>query len=55
MIVISEGNQYRPQGSEYVDFFANGFCGQCPPCKGGGWISRLPSKVNPSPDGSMTD
>ena len=34
MIVISEGTSIVRKVAEYVDFFANGSCGQCPPCKG---------------------
>lgn len=35
MIVISEGTSIVRKVAEYVDFFAQGSCGQCPPCKGG--------------------
>lgn len=35
MIVISAGTSIVRKVAEYVDFFANGSCGQCPPCKTG--------------------
>ena len=33
MIVISEGTSMVRRVADYVDFFANGSCGQCPSCK----------------------
>ena len=42
MIVVSEGTSIVRKVAEYVDFFAKGSCGQCPPCKGGTFqLSRL--------------
>ncbi|WER48461.1 NADH-ubiquinone oxidoreductase-F iron-sulfur binding region domain-containing protein [Cupriavidus sp. WKF15] len=35
MIVVSEGTSIVRKVAEYVGFFAQGSCGQCPPCKGG--------------------
>ncbi|MEJ8852886.1 complex I 51 kDa subunit family protein [Variovorax rhizosphaerae] len=35
MIVVSEGTGIVRKVAEYVNFFAQGSCGQCPPCKGG--------------------
>jgi NADH-quinone oxidoreductase subunit F len=35
MIVVSEGTSIVRKVAEYVNFFAHGSCGQCPPCKGG--------------------
>ncbi|SAK81155.1 NADH-quinone oxidoreductase subunit F [Caballeronia hypogeia] len=35
MIVVSEGSSIVRKVAEYVSFFAQGSCGQCPPCKGG--------------------
>ncbi|ALL70558.1 NADH-quinone oxidoreductase chain F 2 (plasmid) [Paraburkholderia caribensis MBA4] len=35
MIVVSEGTSIVRKVAEYVSFFAQGSCGQCPPCKGG--------------------
>lgn len=35
MIVISAGTSIVRKVAEYVDFFAAGSCGQCPPCKTG--------------------
>ncbi len=35
MIVISEGTSIVRKVAEYIEFFAAGSCGQCPPCKGG--------------------
>ncbi|WP_233805942.1 complex I 51 kDa subunit family protein [Paraburkholderia sp. HP33-1] len=35
MIVVSEGTSIVRKVAEYVNFFAQGSCGQCPPCKGG--------------------
>jgi NADH-quinone oxidoreductase subunit F len=47
MIVISEGTSIVRKVAEYVDFFANGSCGQCPPCKGGTFqMSRLLNRID---------
>lgn len=35
MIVVSEGTSIPRMVAEYVEFFAHGSCGQCPPCKTG--------------------
>ncbi|MCC8404074.1 SLBB domain-containing protein [Paraburkholderia sp. MMS20-SJTN17] len=35
MIVVSEGTSIVRKVADYVNFFAQGSCGQCPPCKGG--------------------
>ncbi len=42
MIVISEGTSIVRKVTEYMDFFAKGSCGQCPPCKSGTFqIARI--------------
>lgn len=47
MIVISEGTSIVRKVADYVDFFANGSCGQCPPCKGGTLqLSRLLNRID---------
>jgi NADH-quinone oxidoreductase subunit F len=47
MIVISEGTSIVRKVAEYVDFFANGSCGQCPPCKGGTYqMARLLHRID---------
>ena len=47
MIVISEGTSIVRKVAEYVDFFANGSCGQCPPCKGGTFqMARLLHRID---------
>ena len=47
MIVISEETSIVRKVAEYVDFFANGSCGQCPPCKGGTLqLSRLLNRID---------
>jgi NADH-quinone oxidoreductase subunit F len=47
MIVISEGTSIVRRVAEYVDFFANGSCGQCPPCKAGTLqLSRLLNRID---------
>jgi len=47
MIVISEGTSIVRKVAEYVDFFANGSCGQCPPCKSGTFqMSRLLNRID---------
>ncbi|MBB3809200.1 complex I 51 kDa subunit family protein [Pseudochelatococcus contaminans] len=46
MIVISEGTSVVRKVAEYVEFFANGSCGQCPPCKCGTFqMSRLLDRI----------
>jgi NADH-quinone oxidoreductase subunit F len=47
MIVISEGTSIVRKVAEYVDFFAVGSCGQCPPCKGGTFqMARLLNRID---------
>ncbi|MBV8096815.1 MAG: SLBB domain-containing protein [Acetobacteraceae bacterium] len=47
MIVISEGTSIVRKVAEYVDFFAHGSCGQCPPCKGGTYqLARLLNRID---------
>ncbi|MPQ71188.1 MULTISPECIES: NADH-ubiquinone oxidoreductase-F iron-sulfur binding region domain-containing protein [unclassified Pseudomonas] len=47
MIVISEGTSIVRKVAEYVDFFAAGSCGQCPPCKAGTYqLSRLLRRID---------
>jgi len=47
MIVISEGTSIVRKVAEYVDFFANGSCGQCPPCRGGAFqMMRILSRID---------
>jgi NADH-quinone oxidoreductase subunit F len=47
MIVISEGTSIVRKVAEYVEFFANGSCGQCPPCKGGTYqMTRLLNRID---------
>jgi NADH-quinone oxidoreductase subunit F len=47
MIVISEGTSIVRKVAEYVEFFANGSCGQCPPCKGGTFqMARLLNRID---------
>ncbi|SDG80951.1 NADH-quinone oxidoreductase subunit F [Pseudomonas flavescens] len=47
MIVISEGTSIVRKVAEYVDFFAAGSCGQCPPCKTGTYqLSRLLRRID---------
>lgn len=46
MIVISEGTSIVRKVAEYVAFFANGSCGQCPSCKCGTFqLARLLERV----------
>lgn len=46
MIVISEGTSIVRKVAEYVEFFANGSCGQCPPCKCGTFqMARLLDRI----------
>ncbi len=55
MIVISEGTSIVRKISEYMDFFANGSCGQCPPCKSGTYqLSRILNRIDAG-DGSDGD
>lgn len=47
MIVISEGTSVVRKVAEYVEFFAEGSCGQCPPCKSGTYqMSRLIRRID---------
>jgi NADH-quinone oxidoreductase subunit F len=47
MIVISEGTGIVKRVTEYVDFFADSSCGQCPPCKiGTRQISKLLQRID---------
>jgi NADH-quinone oxidoreductase subunit F len=47
MIVISEGTSIVRKVAEYVDFFAAGSCGQCPPCKTGTYqLARLLRRID---------
>lgn len=47
MIVVSEGTSIVRKVSEYVSFFAQGSCGQCPPCKGGTFqMMRLLGRID---------
>lgn len=47
MIVVSEGTGIVKRVTEYVNFFADNSCGQCPPCKTGTYyISRLLSRID---------
>ena len=47
MIVISEGTSVVRKVAEYIQFFAQNSCGQCPPCKGGTFqLSRLVERVD---------
>ncbi|WP_429932747.1 complex I 51 kDa subunit family protein [Agrobacterium vitis] len=46
MIVISEGTSIVRKVAEYVEFFANGSCGQCPSCKCGTFqMARLLERI----------
>nr|WP_304956628.1 NADH-ubiquinone oxidoreductase-F iron-sulfur binding region domain-containing protein [endosymbiont of Lamellibrachia barhami] len=55
MIVVSEGTGIVKRVTEYVNFFADASCGQCPPCKTGTYyISRLLSKIDTG-QGSQAD
>ncbi len=55
MIVISEGTSIVRKISEYMDFFANGSCGQCPPCKSGTYqLSRILNRIDAG-DGAEGD
>ena len=47
MIVISEGTSVVRKVAEYIQFFAQNSCGQCPPCKGGTFqLARLVERVD---------
>jgi NADH-quinone oxidoreductase subunit F len=47
MIVISEGTGIVRRVTEYVSFFANSSCGQCPSCKTGTYYaSQLLSRID---------
>ncbi|MEE7560921.1 NADH-quinone oxidoreductase subunit F, partial [Xanthomonas sp. Kuri4-2] len=47
MIVISEGTSIVRKVAEYIEFFAAGSCGQCPPCKGGTFqMARLLDRID---------
>jgi NADH-quinone oxidoreductase subunit F len=47
MIVVSEGTSIVRKVAEYVEFFAQGSCGQCPPCKGGTFqLTRLLNRID---------
>lgn len=47
MIVVSEGTSIVRKVAEYVNFFAQGSCGQCPPCKGGTFqLSRVLNRID---------
>ena len=47
MIVVSEGTSIVRKVADYVNFFAQGSCGQCPPCKGGTFqLARLLNRID---------
>ncbi|MFL9966080.1 NADH-ubiquinone oxidoreductase-F iron-sulfur binding region domain-containing protein [Paraburkholderia sediminicola] len=47
MIVVSQGTSIVRKVAEYVSFFAQGSCGQCPPCKGGTFqLMRLLNRLD---------
>ncbi|KAI3594562.1 NADH-quinone oxidoreductase chain [Cupriavidus sp. U2] len=47
MIVVSEGTSIVRKVAEYVSFFAQGSCGQCPSCKGGTFqLMRLLNRID---------
>ncbi len=47
VIVMSEGSGVVKKVAEYVEFFANSSCGQCPPCKTGTlYLSSLLQKID---------
>ena len=55
MIVVSEGTSILRKTAEYVAFFANNSCGQCPSCKiGTHQISRILERID-SGAGRATD
>lgn len=46
MIVVSEGTSIVRKVADYIAFFAEGSCGQCPPCKSGTFqLARLLDRV----------
>ncbi|MFZ6765116.1 complex I 51 kDa subunit family protein [Pseudoroseomonas sp. WGS1072] len=46
MIVVGEGTSILRKTAEYVAFFANNSCGQCPPCKiGTHQVSRILERI----------
>jgi len=47
MIVVSEGTSIVRKVAEYVSFFAQGSCGQCPPCKSGTFqLARVLNRID---------
>lgn len=47
MIVISDGASIVRKVADYIAFFAEGSCGQCPPCKSGTFqLARLLDRVS---------
>ena len=47
MIVVSAGTSIVRKVGEYLNFFAQGSCGQCPPCKGGSFqLTRLLNRID---------
>ncbi len=55
MIVISEGTGIVRRVTEYITFFANSSCGQCPPCKTGStYASQLLTRID-SGHGTQAD
>lgn len=47
MIVVCEGTSIVRKVAEYLNFFAQGSCGQCPPCKGGSFqLTRLLNRID---------
>ncbi len=47
MIVVGEGTSIVRKVGEYLNFFAQGSCGQCPPCKGGTFqLTRLLNRID---------
>lgn len=47
MIAVSEGTSIVRKVAEYVNFFAQGSCGQCPPCKGGTFqLARVLNRID---------
>ncbi|MDM0108431.1 NADH-ubiquinone oxidoreductase-F iron-sulfur binding region domain-containing protein [Variovorax sp. J22R24] len=47
MIVVSQGTSIVRKVAEYVNFFAQGSCGQCPPCKGGTFqLARVLNRID---------
>ncbi|OOZ38583.1 NADH-quinone oxidoreductase subunit F [Solemya pervernicosa gill symbiont] len=55
MIVISEGTGIVKRVTEYINFFAQNSCGQCPPCKTGTYyVALLLGKIDTG-EGSRAD